>query len=498
MYKNIIYRILLALIVVSSASCQKWLDVKPQDGLIKQEFWKTKEQLQSAVTGTYISLVDNNIVSQLFRWGELRADLVMVAQVPGKPSNDEIQLGNGNLLPTNSIADWSGIYRVINNCNQVIDNAAGVSQNDPTVSMKEVNESVAEVKAIRALLYFYLLRSYRDVPLQLQGVSEDTQVMSLPKSGPDEVAAQILEDLKFAEEHAVETFVANPSFDKGRITKFAVFAIQADVYLWLDRYEEALQACNKVIESGRFRLVPGDGATFFNDLYFEGNSDETIFAFQYTVERPNPFYSMFQAAAKPLTASTAALDEIFKKDINDPEAKDLRAEGVSFHATDLSIWKYTGKNDKDPREANQSIAKYNIYRYADVLLMKAEALAYIPGNGQAVMDLIDQVRDRARALDVTKQDPDLNNSSSLAQYVFDERGREFAFEGKRWFDLLRFAKRNDYENLDLLIARATLNVPSNLSQSVAIKLSDTNSHYLPVPFRDMQANKNLVQNPFYK
>lgn len=497
MNKSLIYKVLVVLVFISSSSCKKWLDVKPQDGLIKQDYWKTKEQLESAVIGVYITLVDQNTVSQLFRWGELRADLVMNAPTPGKPSVDEVEFIAGNILPTNSIADWTHIYKVINNCNIIIDSAPLVVENDPTVTLADLNKSVAEAKAIRALLYFYLLRTYREVPLQLQGVSEDTQIVSLAKSSSEDIATQILADLKFAEEHAVETFKNNPDFDKGRITKYAVYAMQADVYLWLDRYAEADEACEKIIQSGKFRLVPGD-QSFFEDLYVRGNSSETIFAFQYSTEKPNPFYNMFQLTSKSFVASPVGIEGIFPIDESDPTLQDLRSGGVSYQPLDMSIWKYNGETSTTLRAANQSIANYTIYRYADVLLMQAEALAWIPGNGDKVMERINRVRNRAGALESTKREPDLTSSSALAEYVFEERGREFAFEGKRWFDLLRYAKRNDYENRETLLSLGTTNVPSNLSQSVTIKLLDNNSHYLPVPFREIQANKNLIQNPFYQ
>lgn len=499
MIRKLIYSSLVVLVLVSSSSCNKWLDVKPQDGLIKQDYWKTKEQLNSAVIGTYILLTDNAVVSQLFRWGELRADMVAIAPTPGKPTVDDTEFMQGNILSTNSLVDWSVVYKAIANCNIVMENGPLVMKADPTFKLDELNKSLAEVRGIRALLYFYLLRTYGEVPLQLEGIDEDTEVTSLPKSSQQQIADQILADLAFAAEHAVETFKDNPSFDKGRITKYMVYALQADVYLWLDRYADAAAACDKIIASNKFFLVEGDPVSFFEELYVQGNSSETIFAFQYS-DRANPFFNMFLNASKPYMASASAIENVFPADPVDPLLLDVRSAGVSYNPITLGIWKYGGVTSTTSRSDADHRGNYPIYRYADVLLMKAEALAWIPGNEQKVLDIIEQIRSNRRALDASKR-TDItveSSSSALGEYVFEERGRELAFEGKRWFDLLRFAKRNNYENEATLISLATENIPSNLKQSVSIKLKDRNSHYLPVPFREIQANKNLIQNPFYQ
>lgn len=496
MIKKLVYKTLLVLIVITSSSCNKWLDVKPQDGLTKQDFWKTRQHLNGAVIGMYISLAENSVVSQLFKWGELRADMVALTPPPGKQSADDKNFSEGNILSNNGLVNWSNIYRVINNCNLIVDNAPLIAEFDHTVPMTEINSSIAEAKAVRALLYFYLLRVYRDVPLQLKGVSEDVHVESSKQSSPEEIFKQIEADLKFAEEFAVTTYLANPVFDKGRITKHAVNAIQADVYLWMEKYQEAYDACTKIVSSGKFALVPGDGS-FFNDLYVEGNSQETIFALQYSTERPNPFYGMFIDNAKPFMVNTQVMMDLFPKDPTDLITQDLRADGVSYRESDGLIWKYNGANSTQVSSPSQSIANFTFYRYADVKLMMAEALNWMGTDPGKVLSLIDEVRGRAQALDASSEDPG-DSQEALASYILNERAREFAFEGKRWFDILRYAKRNGYENKGVLVSYGTMNIPSALNASVTAKLQDINSHYLPVPFRELLANKNLVQNPFYK
>jgi hypothetical protein len=138
-----------------------------------------------------------------------------------------------------------------------------------------------------------------------------------------------------------------------------------------------------------------------------------------------------------------------------------------------------------------------MYRYADVLLMKAEAQNQL-GNGQEALDIINLIRARARALVATAQNPAVNDKAGVAEYILKERSREFAFEGKRWFDLLRNAKRNNYQRLDLLLDVVAITVPPNRQQSAIAKFRDKNCHYLPIYSYELTTNKALVQNPFYK
>src|SRR5690606_27561381 len=114
-----------------------------------------------------------------------------------------------------------------------------------------------------------------------------------------------------------------------------------------------------------------------------------------------------------------------------------------------NITKYTRQ-----RSAVTSSAHWFVYRFPDVLLMKAEALTWVsPGssdNGLAAIELVKRVRSSRNALDYVDgriiEAPDPSNTENLSQYIFEERSREFAFEGKRWYDILRNAKRNNYAN----------------------------------------------------
>lgn len=498
-FGNRVFKFLCLLIVITSAaSCKKYLDLKPEDGIIRQNFWKTKEQVAAAVNGCYASLLgggsDAPIPEYLFLWGELRADLVAPSTGVGSA---ELSIMNSDILETNSVTNWRAIYRTINYCNTVIDYAPDVLKNDQTFTQQALDAYLAEAKALRALMYFYLVRSFRDVPLVLKSTSSDDQLQQLSKSPGADVLNQIVKDLSEAETAAPITFGSN-AYDKGRITRYTVNAIQADVYLWMEKYNEAITACDKVINSGRYGLLSGN-SSWFTNLFANGNSSEGIFEIQFDRSKLNSFYTMFRSRPR-FVASAYVTDPdngLYKADIIDPTNKDIRGDGGAARFGDGLIWKYIGTDPDNLRAAEESFAHWIVYRYADILLMKAEALA-LTNKGQDALDLVNRIRQRAHALSSTAQNVDPSNTEALCDYILEERGREFAFEGKRWYDVLRNAKRNNYKRLDILLNMVSTTVPGNLQQSAIAKTKDPNSHYFPIYQYELQTDKNLVQNPFYK
>ncbi|MBS1511526.1 MAG: RagB/SusD family nutrient uptake outer membrane protein [Bacteroidetes bacterium] len=499
MLKKIIVPMVMLAMLLPLASCKKWLDLQPQDGLTGAEFWKTKEQVNAAVIGIYASLTASPTgaranAESFFLWGELRADMITSTLATTAEQQDVI---NVNILPTNSIANWRGIYETINYCNTVIDFAPGVLQQDATFTQDALNKYVAEAKAVRALMYFYLVRTFDQVPLKIKSTSSDKDIVSIPKSSQDEVLAQVQKDLTEAEQYAVTDYGDRAS-NKGRITKAAINAIQADVYLWQQKYTECVAACNKVISSNSFGLIDGtDANTWYRTLYVNGNSNESIFELQFDNQNLNTFYTLFNTTQKKFLANSIVMDEIYTVDFTDPTKFDIRADGAAVRATDQLIWKYIGLSNTTSRAQTESYAHWIMYRYADILLMKAEAQNQL-GNGQEALNIIDIIRTRARALVATQQNPAPGDKDGVADYILKERAREFAFEGKRWYDLLRNARRDNYHRMDLLLDMVATTVPPNRQQSAIAKFMDQNCHYLPIYYYELTTNKSLVQNPFYK
>jgi hypothetical protein len=498
MFKNKICKaVVLVAIAISACSCNKYLDLRPQNGITSDKFFQTKEQLQAAVIGIYSALAtgagSKSPVEYFFVWGETRADFV----IPGPGiSNDENNIIQSNILPTNSYVNWQSIYRVINLCNNVLDNGPSVLTKDNTLTQTALNGYLGEARAIRALMYFYLVRSFGDVPLKLTATATDNDLIQLPKTASKDILTQIVADLKLAEKDALPSYGIS-AYDKGRITSFTVNSIQADVYLWMDNYADAITACDKVINSGKYGLVAGDG-NWFNALYVTGNSSEGIFEIQYDSQSLNPFFGMFSTTTRSrYLANPLIIDNFYTLDPLDAANLDIRGVDVAIHVADQAIYKYIALSPTTLRTVDVSYAHWLMYRYADVLLMKAEACIY-SNRGQDALDLINQIRTRAHALASSAQSPANTDVGGLTNYLLAERGREFAFEGKRWYDLLRNAKRNNYARLDLLVNATITSVPAMYQQSALSKLRDPNALYFPIPQGEIQNDPNLVQNPFYK
>jgi hypothetical protein len=509
MYKKLIYKTTVVMaLLLSSTSCNKYLTLYPQDGTIKQEFWKNKEQVNSAVIGVYSSLLagtnsttGRSLAETLFLWGELRADNLTLT---GNSTVEDQNIVNDNVLPTNSICQWNKVYATINYCNTVLDFAPGVMAVDPTFTQAKLDAYRSEMLTIRALMYFYLVRTFGDVPLKLTSTTSDADLKQIGVTKQADILKQIVADLKTAESTAVFTY-GDQASDKGRVTKYLVNTLQADVYLWMEDYQNCIDACDKVINSQHFGLIKGN-TLFFQTLYVNGNSNESIFEFQFDSGangNANEFLTAMYSKAR-FTANANVLANVFTN--SDPYGIDLRGIGVSLNINTGLIWKYVGidNTQKNVRTSTGTSAHWFVYRYADVLLMKAEACAWVGGRGADAMALIKQVRDRANALSATDEsasvgDPTLPSAAyAISTYVLDERDREFAFEGKRWFDLVRHGKRSNFAHPEILTNAIALVAPANLVQSIVSKYQDHNSWYLPIYYLEIQNDPNLVQNSFYR
>lgn len=483
----------LLLFALLLGGCGDWLDLEPQDAIIKDKYWKTKEQVEAAVIGVYASLLgttdgSRSITELAFLWGEMRGDMIV-------PNNnalfDEVEVVNGNILQTNRLADWRSFYKTINYCNTVLDLAPDVLDSDPTFKEEQLQAYRAEMLTIRSLMYFYLVRTFREVPLKIRATVSDGDPYEIAKSTEEEVLNQIIADLTEAEQIAVASY-GNHDKNKGRVTRYTVNALQADVYLWKGDYASCKVACDKIINSGQFGIVESN--VWFSGIFVEGNSNESIFELQFDAQKTNPFFNMFAVNGRWL-ASILVMEEIYTIDFDVADNKDIRGESASLQ-TDGRIWKYIGWDASRPRSIAESYAHWIVYRFADILLMKAEAMA-LTGEGEGAIEIINKIRARGHALDATRRDVNPSDIEGLLEYILEERAREFAFEGKRWFDVLRHARRDNYANLNFLINLAVKTAPIDRQQSIINKLRDTNSHYLPIFQYELETNTLLVQNPFY-
>lgn len=325
----------LALALLSFSSCDKWLELKPQEGVIAEDYWKTKEQIRAAVNGLYISLITSPLTQELFMHGEIRTDMVEISTFASQ-NYEEYRFAN--MLPTNSLSNWGTFYRIINYCNNVIENAPVVKEVDPTLRQEELDAYIGEALAIRAWMYLNLARIWGDVPIKLNYTASDEDLVSVAKSPQSEVLKTVVADLVRAEPMVHETF-GSTAADKGKITRYTVNALLADAYLWQDEYQKAADACDKIIDAEVFELVSGDPSTWINELFGEGNSVEGIFELQYDRQQLNPFYALFRQ--NPLyTAGANVYEDLYQFDATDPENFDVRGDRGALSTATNMIYKY--------------------------------------------------------------------------------------------------------------------------------------------------------------
>ncbi len=270
------YLLLISMIFLMP-SCDKWLELQPPNGLIREEYWKTKEDVETLLMSAYETLASMD--RTLFIDGEIRAD--MVKGDVNQPAKEQL-ISEGNIYPDNSICDWKDFYTVINSCNEVIKNGPKVQLIDRTFTDFQLQSLMSEAIFLRSLTYFYLVRIYKDVPLVLEPSESDNMNYYVKKSTEEEVLDQITADLEkyylMAPNGNFETIEEN----KGRASKYAFHALLADIYLWRFDYEKVIQHVEAIEQSEEYFLLPG-GLWF--GLFYPGNSPESIFELQFDGER---------------------------------------------------------------------------------------------------------------------------------------------------------------------------------------------------------------------
>lgn len=482
----------LALALLSFSSCDKWLELKPQEGVIAEDYWKTKEQVRAAINGLYISLITSPLTQELFMHGEIRTDMVEISTFASQ-SYQEYRFAN--MLPTNGFSNWGTFYRIINYCNHVIDHAPAVKDLDPTFKQEELDAYVGEALALRAWMHLNLARIWGDVPIKLNYTASDEDLTSVAKSPQSEVLKAVVADLVRAEPMVHETF-GSTAADKGKVTRYTVNALLADAYLWQDEYQKAADACDKIIDAEVFELVSGDPSTWINELFGQGNSVEGIFELQYDRQQLNPFYALFRQNAL-YTAGANVYEDLFQFDATDPENFDVRGDRGALSTATNMIYKYHAFSRTQTKSLEDSYTHWIVYRYADVLLMKAEALNGL-NRGQEALDLIYTIRERGNAMTGNDLDPAADDQQGITDFIVEERAREFAYEGKRWFDVLRNARRDNYQRIDLITSMVVSFAPADRQQAMLGKYRDVDSHYLPIYYIEIQRSGGVLeQNPFY-
>lgn len=480
--------------MLAMVGCSKdYLDKQPLDTINTENYPNNAEELVTVVNGAYQPLQWPKLYNLRMWSTDIMAGNSIVGAGGGSDGIETQDMANFVTSTDNAgVLDlWRGPWPGILMSNIVLKTA-------PELDIDEAikNRSMGEAYFLRAHYYFILARFFGDVPLITKPQSSDGDL--LPSRDPvEEVYAQIISDL----EAAAELLPAKSSYsgaDLGRVPKGAAYGMLAKVHLTLGHYQEAVNYAAKVEELGY--ALNENYADNFN--YHNENSKESIFEVQYASDGGFNFWSNENQAswASPFMGPRGSnfvagafgwnqpTQEFVSQYEEGDERKDvtiLYEDGPKFDGKDYtSSYSLTGYNTRKFLVPLSEVSSYDnsplnfpVLRYADVLLMRAEALNEL-GQTSEAETYLNMVRNRAGLDDIQSG----LSQEDFRKAVLHERRIELAFEGQRWFDLIRV--NNGQYGLEFLHSIGK----NNASQK----------HLLfPIPQIELDRNPNLTQNPGY-
>ena len=501
-------------LLVSLSSCTDWLDLRPESEVVLEDFWQTESQATAVLSSCYRGLQSDACVERMLIWGELRSDNL----VAGNSINtDLLKIINVNITSTNYYTNWAPFYSVINYCNTFLYFAPPVVERDQNFTVSKLHNYESEVLTIRAMCYFYLVRAFKEVPLVLTPSISDTTNYNRSKSSERVVLDQIISDLKTAEQYARLSY-GKGAYNKGRITLNAIYALLADVYLWDKQYDNCIEMCNNIINDKTYVLV--DGEKLLNEVFYKGNSTESIFELQYNKDiqynnTVNYFFgyegNKFGVLSFPAYLTRTGNFKLFNySEVAVKESTDDIREKNFFGSTDYGtgypIYKYAlNQCIKNADEtvtpvyrSSATTVNWVIYRLADIVLMKSEALVSKQNatetDFQEALRMVNKTYLRSNPTADSLLINNYSSQSAMESLVLRERQRELMFEGKRWFDLVRLARRRNDATAILAYISPKL-AGDNMQMN---KLSVMDGLYMPVIQSEIEINPNIKQNPFYE
>ena len=469
------------IVVLASPGCNKLLEETPHSFLGEGNSFKSAADAVTAINGVYDRLRGIYDISWLFL-SDLNADEMALRDDGGAYG---LELEKNAYTSANTYFDglYTNSYLLIDRANRVIINVPQITMPDA-----QKNQIIGEAKFLRALAYFNLVRAFGDVPLVLVPTGDVVDV-ALARTPANDVYKQIIQDLKDAEAAGLPVKYTTAG-EVGRATIGAVKAILAKVYLTQKDWANAAAKARDVIDANTYSLFPD-----YKDIFPPENKNgrEHIFSVQYSCIKNSygsnmgvNFAIYFSWPIQQAGGSSQA-DEKFAASY---EAGDYRKKVTIVTskvnpATGAKVDSRTGPHqdkywDSSPCGLFQARNNFMIIRYADVLLMYAEAVNELNGPTAEAYGAINQVRMRARNGDATANPRDLTGltQEQFRDTVLKERSWELCFEGHRRWDLLRTGKY-----------MAVL-------QAAGLPVLQKNLLY-PIPQNERDVNSALTQNPGY-
>ncbi|HEX3933403.1 MAG TPA: RagB/SusD family nutrient uptake outer membrane protein [Puia sp.] len=433
--------ILFVLLILSSTSCHKFLDVLPTDAVSDTQAITDSASATNAVRGAYRALAAGGYYGATYQFDVLLSGGALNYTQSGA---SQLQFIYHTLTADNNDLEtiWAGEYAAINDANFVIAKVPGIVAS--TLSQAYGNQLLGEAHFIRALAYFDLGRVFGGVQLFLTPTTKVADKLGKTRNSQAETYAQVLSDLD-----AADSLLPAATAVRDRAVRTTAVALRARLDLYLQQWSQAETDAGVLIaDSTDYKLVT-PYSYFFNNT----NTTESIFELSFSLAYPNPMYGNWKAGGN------------FKP--NDSIVTLLQNPTVGGSRNSLLLTSGTSTLGNLYPLSNGTNPVY-VIRIAEMWLTRAEARAQ-QGNLSGALTDLNAIRSRAG----------LPNSTAVTQSdvllaIENERRVEFALEPARWFDLVRTGR-----------AGAVLNV------------TDPNHYLFPIPTPELQADPSLAQNPGY-
>jgi hypothetical protein len=479
--------IFIVLVSIISFSCEDFLDLGPDNRINTQSFYKNQKDFEVALVGAYSTLQGLH-GSNLHLFAEMATDNAEIQL--SNPTSNELQFDEINFTPSNTYANayWSSCYSLITKCNTILSRIEGFNDINETVK-KSIQ---GECMFLRSYAYFYLVRMFGEVTIVTEEFTSPNQVAAYDMSRKPvvDVYRLILDDLTNAESLLVPIVPSN----RGQVSIGAVKTLLAKIYLTQKEYAKAAAELEKVMT-----LKKADGSPAYKleadygKLFSEGNDDnnESIFEIEFASGNlgegnnyAHHFYPLIQQMAVfkgNLLAGGRCVPT--QSLMNAYEDGDKRKEVSVGDRIPLADGTFTASTfckkfvDYNVTILSDGGVNFTEYRYADILLMYAEALNE---SDRADADTyLNEVRARAGL-----ESKDRISKEDFRLVIEQERRVEFAYECHRWFDLVRTGRLKDVMNAHFE------------SKGLGFSVED-HEWLLPVPQTQRDIDSNLSQNPGY-
>jgi starch-binding outer membrane protein, SusD/RagB family len=468
LYQKIKTTILGIALVTGLYSCE-FLIQEPVSDLTSESFWKTQTDAEVGVTAIYSSM-SAAMSRGIWDWGELRGDSYEPHE---KEAYDQGELIYNNILNDNSATLWTQLYQVIGQANSAL-------KYIPKITMTPMlkNQLMAEAYTLRAWAYFYAVRVWGDVPLFTEPLEVIGSDMYRARTDKD----YILENVILVDLEKAYLLIDRTSVKRTRINVATICAMLMDVNAWMHRYERVVTIMKErgnLLNTSNWNLIATSASTFKADwrgIFIEDPvlsvSREVLFKLSYETlgNGINNAVSYFASSQPKVWMSSYVKNSLY--DLSDLRYGATQWENVDSEHSKLNrkFWYnstvFTGTSGRD--------VDLVVYRYADIVLFYAEALAMTDNFSEAVFQLN---KITTRAGNSPYFTADFVSQEELIDAILLERHREFLGEGKRWFDVVRC---NRFELLE-----AHNGVVINPTQV-----------YFPIHRDHINQNPLLVQNPY--